>query len=67
MTEFVLATEQLLRTPFDRVFAFFSDAANLEALTPEYLRFKILSPLPIEMRHGAMIDYSLRLFGCFHP
>jgi ligand-binding SRPBCC domain-containing protein len=45
------------------VFAFFADARNLEAITPSSLRFSITSPMPVEMRAGARIDYSLALFG----
>lgn len=51
----------------DEVFAFFSNAANLEALTPAFLQFHILTPAPIEMRSGTLIDYELKLFGIrFH-
>lgn len=45
------------------VFAFFSDAFNLERLTPPSLRFRILSRPPIVMAAGALLEYRLALFG----
>jgi ligand-binding SRPBCC domain-containing protein len=45
------------------VFALFSDVANLEALTPAFLRFRVLTPAPIEMRRGTLIDYRLVVRG----
>ena len=58
-----LSTElQLPQSPED-VFPFFADAANLEKLTPRYLNFEILTPLPMEMCRGAIIEYKLRLHG----
>lgn len=45
------------------VFEFFSRAENLEALTPPWLRFSILSPGPIAMKVGTRIRYRLRLHG----
>ena len=54
-----------LRVPegLDAVFQFFADPFNLEALTPPWLRFKILTPTPIDMRAGAVIDYRLSIHG----
>jgi len=45
------------------VFDFFSRAENLERLTPPELGFHIVTPRPIEMKAGVLIDYRLRLFG----
>jgi ligand-binding SRPBCC domain-containing protein len=56
-----LDSEIWLPRPLEEVFAFFSDAGNLEELTPPWLRFEILTPRPIEMRVGALIDYRLRV------
>ena len=58
-----LTTWQWLPLPRDRVFAFFSDAFNLERITPDLLRFRVQTPAPIEMSAGAVIDYRLSLRG----
>jgi ligand-binding SRPBCC domain-containing protein len=58
-----LTRSQLIPRPLPEVFAFFAEAANLEAITPTFLRFRILTPAPIEMRVGARIDYRLSLWG----
>jgi len=45
------------------IFPYFANAANLDALTPPWLNFRIVTPLTIEMRQGALIDYRLRVHG----
>ena len=57
----VLRREQLLPGSPDEVFPFFADAGNLEAITPAWLGFEVVTPRPIEMRPGALIEYRLRL------
>jgi ligand-binding SRPBCC domain-containing protein len=58
-----LGKRQFVPAPLERVFGFFSRPENLSKLTPPGLGFVILTPSPIEMKPGALIDYTIRLFG----
>jgi len=59
----VFTVSQWVSTPLEKTFEFFSDARNLEQITPPFLSFRIITPTPIEMRPGALIDYQLKLRG----
>jgi ligand-binding SRPBCC domain-containing protein len=59
----VLTREQRLPGTPAEVFPFFADAGNLEAITPPWLSFEVVTPRPIEMRAGTLIEYRLKLHG----
>lgn len=63
MSEFTLHQEFWLPRQRDEIFPFFADAKNPETITPPRLSFRILTPVPITMRSGTWIDYTLRLRG----
>lgn len=63
MKTFTFKTEIFLRHPLEEVFAFFSDAGNLEKITPPWVKFRILSLQPIHMAVGTRIRYRLSLRG----
>ena len=58
-----LKTETFVHGEMEEVFAFFSNTQNLELITPPELNFSIITPLPIIMQKGTLIDYRIRLFG----
>jgi len=58
-----LVREQFFPRPRSEIFGFFADASNLASITPDFLHFTILTPMPLDVRAGAIIDYRLRLFG----
>ena len=58
-----LRREQRLPGAPEDVFPFFADPGNLEAITPPWLGFSVVTSRPIEMRAGTLIEYRLRLHG----
>ena len=60
---YCLTTEMFVPLERPVVFDFFSDVRQLGRITPDYLNFVILTPLPIEMGVGTLLDYRLSLRG----
>ncbi|HEU4389625.1 MAG TPA: SRPBCC family protein [Blastocatellia bacterium] len=63
MNAYVLEREQVIPRSRVETFRFFSDAFNLERITPDFLRFRILTERPAAIRAGTILDYELTLFG----
>ncbi|HEY8834439.1 MAG TPA: SRPBCC family protein [Chthoniobacterales bacterium] len=59
--EFV--SELWLPRPRGEVFAFFGEAANLDAITPPWLNFRTITPGPIVLQAGTLLEHKLRVRG----
>ena len=57
MSEHILECTQIIERSLTEAFEFFADAGNLERITPPELNFKIITPQPIDIKKGALIDY----------
>ena len=62
-TGHTLLIEQWVPQPLDKIFRFFTDPHNLEALTPEFLNFKILKVTSAPIKEGTLLDYRLKIRG----
>ena len=58
-----LKREQFVKHSRDEVFEFFGKADNLERITPSSLGFNLLTPAPIRMHTGTLIDYTVKPMG----
>lgn len=61
MKTYNIKFEQFIDLPIEDVFNFFSRPENLSLITPPRLKFDILTPSPIQMKEGQLIDYSLTI------
>ncbi len=60
---YVLERTIVVPRPRPEVWTFFADPHNLEAITPDFLRFHVETPSPIATVAGTLIDYRLSLGG----
>lgn len=56
-----LEAEMTVNFPREEVFDVFADAMELERITPPWLRFSVITPQPIVMREGLLLDYRLKI------
>ena len=63
MNDQIFEAEQRIPVPREVAFAFFSAPANLEAITPPWLRFRIVDQSTPELREGTELSYQLRIHG----
>ena len=64
MKTYHIKFQQFIDLPINDVFNFFSKPENLSLITPPRLKFDILTPVPIIMKEGQLIDYSLTIIYC---
>ena len=63
MKVYTLKSKQKINKSLKEVFDFFKSPENLSKLTPSKLNFKILTPTPIKMKNGQLIDYTIKILG----
>lgn len=64
---YTLRTSLFLPIALHRVWDNFHIPGTLNAITPPHLNFVILSPQPVEMREGTIIDYRCSKFALTAP
>jgi ligand-binding SRPBCC domain-containing protein len=63
VAEYLYTSTLTVPRPREQVFEFFSKAENLELITPPELGFHIVTPKPINIEKGTLIDYRLSMHG----
>ena len=58
-----LERQQTIPAPLKEVFAFFSEARNLNVITPSWLRFELVGQSEEELKAGTLIHYNLAWHG----
>lgn len=60
---YTLKRRQVIARPLQEVFSFFAQPENLAKITPDTVGFHMLTPLPIVMQSGIVLDYTIRVLG----
>jgi ligand-binding SRPBCC domain-containing protein len=60
MSLHILRRQQTVPADLDEVFPFFARPENLARITPPEMGFRILTPEPVAMKDGALIDYTVK-------
>lgn len=55
--------EQIVSKNIKEVFEFFEKPENLSVITPNWIKFRIMTKSPLEMKTGAEFDYRIYLMG----
>ena len=63
MKVYKLEYSQFVNKSINEVFDFFSNPENLSLITPNKLDFNIMTPCPIEMKDGQLIDYTIKIMA----
>jgi hypothetical protein len=63
MKTYVLERIQTLPRPVNEVFPFFEAPENLGRITPPWLAFRMLTPSPVDIKQGTLIEYTIRWLG----
>ena len=62
MGKYSLSKKQVIHKTLEEVFNFFQKPENLSVITPKNMGFNILTPKPIKMGKGTVIDYTIKFF-----
>lgn len=63
MKPHTLQRATFINRPVDEVFHFFSNPVNLARITPPAFRLRIITPQPVVIQQGTIIDYKIKALG----
>jgi ligand-binding SRPBCC domain-containing protein len=63
MRIYSIKRDLIIKNSINEVFSFFQKPENLSKITPSNLGFNIITPSPIVMNVGTLIDYTIKVIG----